>query len=145
MRTAFICFFPVYPTTMGSAEVIRSLFLCWPGNKKIFQISHLNNQKKNNLYSLKIFKESPLQIIKYSFLIYQILNYLKKSKKKIIIIEGPSWIGYSFLSLILIKIFSPSAKVIYHSHSIEFEVRKMMSSNITAQLSKFLKIMYLIK
>ena len=58
MRTAFICFFQYYPTTMGSAEVIRSLFLCWPGNKKIFQISHLNNQKKYNLYSLKIFKEN---------------------------------------------------------------------------------------
>ena len=33
MKTAFICFFPVFPTTMGSAEVIRSLFLCWPGKK----------------------------------------------------------------------------------------------------------------
>ena len=45
MKTAFICFFPVFPTNMGSAEVIRSLFLCWPGKKKIFQISHINNKK----------------------------------------------------------------------------------------------------
>ena len=73
-----------------------------------------------------------LKLLSIPFLIYQILKYLYKVKKKIIIIEGPSWIGYSFLSLILIKIFSPSAKIIYHSHSIEFEVRKMMSSNITA-------------
>ena len=34
MKTAFLCFFPVFPTNMGSAEVIRSLFLCWPGKKK---------------------------------------------------------------------------------------------------------------
>ena len=46
MKTAFICFFPVFPTNMGSAEVIRSLFLCWPGQKKLFQISHLNNNNK---------------------------------------------------------------------------------------------------
>jgi len=59
MKTAFICFFPVYPTNMGSAEVIRSLFLCWPGRKKIFQISHLSKQKNSNLYSLKIIKENP--------------------------------------------------------------------------------------
>ncbi len=140
MKTAFICFFPVFPTNMGSAEVIRSLFLCWPGQKKLFQISHLNSNKRNNLYSIKIFKELPiLKILCIPFLIYKILKYLSKAKKRLIIIEGPSWIGYSFLSLILVKIFSPSTKVIYHSHSIEFEVRKMMSSNFTAYISKILE------
>ena len=59
-----------------------------------------------------------------------------QSKDKLVIIEGPSWIGYSFISLVLIKIFSPETKVIYHSHSIEFEVRKMMSSKFIAFLSK---------
>ena len=54
-------------------------------------------------------------------------------------IEGPSWIGYSFLSLLLIKFFSPNTKVIYHSHSIEFEVRKMMSSRLVSFLSRILE------
>ena len=67
------------------------------------------------------------------------LNYLGKAETKLVIIEGPSWIGYSFISLVLIKIFSPSTKVIYHSHSIEFEVRKMMSSKFMAFLSKKLE------
>ncbi len=141
MKTAFICFFPVFPTNMGSAEVIRSLFLCWPGQKKLFQISHLNNNNnKNNLYSIKIFKEKPiLKILCIPFLIYKILKYLGNSKERLLIIEGPSWIGYSFISLMIIKIFSPSTKVIYHSHSIEFEVRKMMSSNFMAYFSKKLE------
>ena len=140
MKTAFICFFPVFPTNMGSAEVVRSLFLCWPGQKKIFQISHLNSIKKNNIFSLKIFKEDPiLKILSIPIIIYKILKYLGKTKKRLIIIEGPSWIGYSFISLILIKIFSPSTKVIYHSHSIEFEVRKMTSSKFMAFLSKKLE------
>ena len=39
-------------------------------------------------------------------------------------IEGPSWIGYSFLSLLLIKFFSPNTKVIYHSHSIGLKLEK---------------------
>ncbi len=141
MKTAFICFFPVFPTNMGSAEVIRSLFLCWPGQKKLFQISHLNKSNyKNNLFSVKIFKEKPiLKIICIPFLIYKILKYLGKTKKRLLVIEGPSWIGYSFITLVLIKIFSPTTKVIYHSHSIEFEVRKMMSSNIMAFFSKKLE------
>ena len=140
MKTAFICFFPVFPTNMGSAEVIRSLFLCWPGQKKLFQISHLNNNNQHNLYSMKIFKEKPiLKILCIPFLIYKILKYLGNSKKRLLVIEGPSWIGYSFISLIIIKAFSPSTKVIYHSHSIEFEVRKMMSSNFMAYFSKKLE------
>ena len=140
MKTAFICFFPVFPTTMGSAEVIRSLFLCWPGQKKLFQISHLNAKKKNNLLSIKILKEKPiLKILCIPFLIYKTLKYLGKTKKKLIIIEGPSWIGYSFISLIIVKIFSPTTKVIYHSHSIEFEVRKMTSSKLMAFFSKKLE------
>ena len=141
MKTAFICFFPVFPTNMGSAEVIRSLFLCWPGQKKLFQISHLNkNIYKNNLFSIKIFKEKPiLKIICIPFLIYKILKYLGKTKKRLLVIEGPSWIGYSFITLILVKIFSPSTKIIYHSHSIEYEVRKMMSSKFIAFFSKKLE------
>ncbi len=141
MKTAFICFFPVFPTNMGSAEVIRSLFLCWPGQKKLFQISHLNHSNyKNNLFSAKIFKEKPiLKILCIPFLLYKIFKYLGNTKHRLIVIEGPSWIGYSFITLILIRIFSPSTKVIYHSHSIEFEVRKMMSSNIMANFSKKLE------
>ena len=110
MKTAFICFFPVFPTNMGSAEVIRSLFLCWPGKKKIFQISHINNKKNSNLYSLKIFKEnSILKLLAIPILMCQILKYLRKSKKKIIVIEGPSWIGYSFF-------FFNSYKNIFSKH-----------------------------
>lgn len=141
MKTAFLCFFPVFPTNMGSAEVIRSLFLCWPGNKKLFQISHLKNTNKNNKFeSIKILYEKPIfKIIVLPILIFKCLKYLKDSRKKLVIIEGPSWIGYSFISLIALKIFSPKTKIIYHSHSIEYEVRKMMSSKLTAKITKKLE------
>ncbi len=140
MRTAFLCFFPVIPTNMGSAEVIRSLFLCWPGKKKIFQISHLINKKNKDLETTKIIKEKPiLKLLCLPFTIIKILNFFKESKNNIIVIEGPSWIGYSFISIILIKLFSPKTKIIYHSHSIEYEVRKMMSSYFVAFVSKKLE------
>ena len=126
---------------MGSAEVIRSLFLAWPGDKKIFQISHLKINQKKNLKSIFILYEKPiLKLICIPIIIFKILNYLKGSDKKLVVIEGPSWIGYSFLSLILIKLFSPKTKVIYHSHSIEYEVRKMMSSHLIAIFKVIRKI-----
>ncbi len=137
MKTAFLCFFPIFPTNMGSAEVIRSLFLCWPGERKIFQISHLNNKDNYRCKSVKIFNEKPiLKIFVIPIIIFKIMKYLSDNKNKFIVIEGPSWIGYSLMSLILIKLFSPSTKVIYHSHSIEYEVRKMMSNRLVAHISK---------
>ena len=140
MKTAFVCFFPVVPTNMGSAEVVRSLFLCWPGKKKLFQISHLNSENKSNLKSLKIIKEKPLfKIIMIPFLIYSVFKFLKNSENKLVIIEGPSWIGYSFLTLLIIKIFNSKIKIMYHSHSIEYEVRKMTSSKIIVILTKILE------
>ena len=143
MKTAFLCFFPVFPTNMGSAEVIRSLFLCWPGKKKLFQISHLKNVRNDNNYeNINIFYEKPLfKIIVLPILIFKCLKYLKNSKKKLVIIEGPSWIGYSFVTLIALKLLSPKIKIIYHSHSIEYEVRKMLAynfiTNITKRLERF--------
>ena len=49
--------------------------------------------------------------------------------------------GIVFISLIALKILSPKVKIIYHSHSIEYEVRKMVASkfitNITKKLESF--------
>ena len=70
-------------------------------SKKLFQISHLNIIIKI-IFELKILKEKPiLKILCIPYLIYKALKYLGKNDKRLIIIEGPSWIGYSFLSLIL--------------------------------------------
>ncbi len=46
MKTAFVCFFPVIPTNMGSAEVIRSLFISWPGKKKTISNFTSREQKE---------------------------------------------------------------------------------------------------
>lgn len=137
MRTAFICFFPVYPTNMGSAEVIRSLFINWPKEKKLFQISHLNKINIKNVSTLKIiFENSLLKILKIPYLMICVINYLRYSKKKIAIIEGPSWIGYSLFAILILKVLSPSTIIIYHSHSIEYEVRKINSSKIIVFFTK---------
>ena len=79
------------------------------------------------------------KIIVLPILIFKCLKYLKNSKKKLVIIEGPSWIGYSFISLIALKLLSPKIKIIYHSHSIEYEVRKMVAYQFYYQYNKKLE------
>jgi glycosyltransferase involved in cell wall biosynthesis len=139
-KFAIINFFPVVPTNMGSAEVVLSFFSCIKQPKKIFQISHLKKINKKKIKTFFIIKENPfLKIINIPFLILNVIKYLNGAKKQIVIIEGPSWIGYSFLSIILLKIFFNKCLIVYHSHSIEYEIRKENSNFIISYLTKYLE------
>ena len=139
-KTAFITFFPVVPDNMGSSAVVNSRFKSWPYEKKIFQLSHVNKLNNKNLKTIFIKKANPLnKIIYLPKLINEVLKYLTGIKKKIIIIEGASWIFYSFVVLISFKILLPESKIIYISHSIESEIRKKYSNLIIFFLTKFLE------
>ena len=139
-KTAFITFFPVVPDNMGSSAVINSRFNSWPFEKKIFQLSHVKKLNNKNLKTIFIRKEKPLFKIFYlPYLIMQIVKYLKNSNKKVVVIEGASWIFYSFIISISFKIFFSEVKIIYISHSIESEIRKKFSNVFIYFLTKCLE------
>lgn len=139
-KTAFVTFFPIIPNNMGSSTVVNSRFKSWPKSKKIFQISHLKKLNNSHLKTIYISKESPLRkILKLPSLIFEIYSYLRYSKKKILLIEGASWIFYSFSTIFFLKIILPDCKVIYISHSIESEIRKKYSNYFIYLLTKFLE------
>jgi hypothetical protein len=125
-RAAFVSFFSVYPPKFGSAIVSKSFFESWPdSNKKLFQISHIFNKKKNNVFTVKIFKENIfLKFFSVFVLFFHVYYYLRKVRVKILIIEGASWIGYSFIIITLSKIFLNKICIIYKGHSVEYEIRK---------------------
>ena len=139
-KTAFVTFFPVIPDNMGSSAVINSRFKNWPYVGKLFQISHIKEINNNKINTVFIKKESPInKIIKLPELIFKIFQFLKKSKNNLIIIEGASWIFYSFIVLFSFKILLPNSKIIYISHSIESEIRKKYSNKLIYYLTKFLE------
>ena len=139
-KTAFVTFFPINPNNMGSSTVVNSRFKNWPKFKKIFQISHVNKIENSQIKTIFILKETPLRkILKLPKLIFEIYKYLKNSKKKIVLIEGASWIFYSFFTIFLIKIILPNCKVIYISHSIESEIRKKYSNYFIYLITKILE------
>jgi hypothetical protein len=139
-KTAFVTFFPIIPDNMGSSAVINSRFKNWPYVKKLFQISHIKEINNNKINTVFIKKESPInKIIKLPELIFKIFQFLKKSKNNLIIIEGASWIFYSFIVLFSFKILLPNSKIIYISHSIESEIRKKYSNKLIYYLTKFLE------
>jgi len=140
IKSAFITFFPIKPDAMGSSTVVNSRFDNWPYKKKIFQISHLNKINNSKIQTIFIKKENPInKILKLPELIIKIKQYLDKTKNKLIIVEGASWIFYSFVVIFFFKIFLPKTKIIYISHSIESEIRKKYSNKFIYLITIFLE------
>ena len=139
-KTAFITFFPAVPDNMGSSTVVNSRFKSWPSQKKLFQLSHIRKINNKNTKTIFIRKENPLnKILSLPKLICSVFMYLKNSKKKIIIIEGASWIFYSFVVFFSLKLLFLKSKIIYISHSIESEIRKKFSNIFIYFLTKYLE------
>lgn len=139
-RTAFVAFYSVYPSNMGSSEVSSSFFEAWQGQKKIFQISHLKKINNNIIHTQFIRKERPIyKIFRIIPLVIGVKQFLLKNNRTNIIIEGPSWIGYSFIFFIFAKILIPKAFIVYHSHSIEYEIRKKNSNHFISFLTKIME------
>ena len=132
-------FFDVYPVTFGSSIVISSFFESLPfKNKKLYQIS----KEKNKVFNKKIktihqiYDSKFLKLFSVVILIKDIFFDLSSSKtKNLLFIEGASWIGFSFLLVLILKIFKINVKIIYRAHGIEYEIRKKNSNFFISKLS----------
>jgi hypothetical protein len=136
---ALVCFYHASIGGHGAAEVTMSLYDCLPNtNKKLFEI------KKNKFfYFLEKYKfnyfENLYKFFYIFYLIKKIIFFFKKYNKKIIIIEGASWIGYSYILIKVIRLFYPNFKLIYHAHNIEYFLRRKKNSLLISFLTKILE------
>lgn len=136
---ANICFFDAYPPQSGSGVVCWDFFQSIPSNKKrFFQLSTKKNNSNKYIKTINLFKNSPFfKIILLPQLIISIIKFFDQKKNKILIIEGPSWAFYSFFLILFFKIFMKDIKIIYRSHSIEYEIRKRNSYFLISTLTKY--------
>jgi len=125
---ALISFYQASKGGHGAAEVTLSLFESLKLKKKLFEIkknfffNFLDRHGINYFESLyKLFYLIPLYL--------KVRKFFLKFEKKIIIIEGASWIGYSYIFTKIIKLFHKNITIIYHAHNIEYALRKNKKSN----------------
>jgi hypothetical protein len=135
---AVVCFFDAYPPTTGSGTVCYDFFKSIKSKKKLFLQYSEKEIKKKNIKSIKIIKNNFFfKALFLPIIIFFLLNFLRKQKiKKNVIIEGPSWSFYSFFVIFFLKYFT-QARIIYRSHSIEWEIRIKNSNLFIAYLTKF--------
>jgi len=139
-KIAIVCFFEIYPINNGASEVIISLFNCIKNPKKIFYIKSINTN--SILKFLNIISLNNLIHFYKIFSIFKILislkKFFKKSKSATIIVEGASWIGFSFILIYFAKKIIKNLSIVYHSHNIEYDLRKQKGSNfLICKLTEF--------
>ena len=136
-NVALIGFYQIKNAYNGASEVSLSLYDSIAAiTKKIFEIKNPNfffkNEKLVN-YINSIF----LKPIKIIYQIFLVKKFFKNKNKKLIIIEGASWIGYSYFFIKVLKIVMPEAVIIYHAHNIEYEIRKLKHNKLIVVISKY--------
>lgn len=136
-NVALVSFYQVKNSYNGASEVSLSLYnsiACI--DKKLFEIKNpklfFKNQKFINYINSYFLK--PIKII---FQFFLLKKYFKNKKNKIVIVEGASWIGYSFFFIKIFKIIQQDAMIIYHAHNIEYEIRKIKNNKLITLLTKY--------
>lgn len=139
MKNNFVVinFFRVTDPYSGGSEVSFNFFNEIPSNnKKLFQYSD-NKKKYENVESFYIKNSIIQKILNLKKFAEKIFKYCENKKKLIIIIEGASWAGYSFLLYRILKKKLNNAKYIYHSQNIEYLLRKNKGNFIIALITKY--------
>ena len=134
-----ICFYEASIGGHGSAEVSKSLYECLPKkNCRLFEI-----KKRKIFIYLEKYKfnlpENFYKLFYVNIIAIKLAKFIKKYDKKIVIIEGASWIGYTFILLKIIKLFLPEIILIYHSHNIEYDVRKKRNTIFISFITKIIE------
>lgn len=135
---ALVAFYEASAGGHGAAEVTLSLYDSINCKKKKFEIKKYSIFKFFEKINLNIF-ENIFKLIYLVVLSYKIVKYLNQYKKNIVIIEGASWIGYSYFTIKIIKFFKPKTKFIYHAHNIEYYLRRKKNNIFIIFLTKFLE------
>jgi hypothetical protein len=140
MKTAIVTFFDACPPKSGAGVVIYDFFNSWPdSNKCLFQMSTKQFNKKK-IINTKLIKNRPIfKIISLPILVFRVLRYFQNSKKKILVLEGASWIFYSYFVIIFLKLLLPNVFIIYRAHNIEYEIRKKNASFFISLITKYLE------
>ena len=131
-----INFFRVTNPYSGASEISYNFFKSIPSKeKKLIQFSDIRQNIKD-VKTIKINSKID-KIFKIKKLANLTFDYCKDKQNPIIIVEGASWAGYSFLFYHYIKKKLKHAKFIYHSHNIEYLLRKQKSNFFISLLTKY--------
>ncbi len=140
MRVVFICFYEAYPPASGAASVTFNVTKYASGDRILIQLGTKDRREFTRdgvtVITLAGASDSKFQKIKGLFArIERIVDQLRNISPDVVVLEGASWVMYHLLLLRKIRRSFPHARIIYHSHNVEYYLRKEKHGKIITGLT----------
>lgn len=142
MKTVFVAFYEAYPPDSGAAVVSYSVARFMPGECLLIQIASHRNRKKLDsgltVESLAIPADSPFEKAMYTpARVRAITRAVSRFGGESVVLEGASWAMYHLLLLYSLRRHLPDIKIFYHSHNVEYDLRRSKNGWFIASLTKW--------
>jgi glycosyltransferase involved in cell wall biosynthesis len=140
MKIVFICFYEAYPPTSGAASVTYNVVKYSQGERILIQLGREARRERTDdgvtVITLHGASENKFQKIKGLLgRIKRIAGIIESMSPDVIVLEGASWVMYHWLLLRQIRRLKYAPKVIYHSHNVEYYLRKEKHGKIVTGLT----------
>ncbi|MBN1975110.1 MAG: glycosyltransferase family 4 protein [Sedimentisphaerales bacterium] len=141
-QTVFITFFPAYPPRAGAASVSYNFCKYSTGSRWLIQISDKDRVDKldDEMTVISIAAKNKTKCQKISGLfnrIKKIADKVKEINPDTIYFEGASWVLYFVLLYRKLRKNGIKSKIIYHSHNVEYVLRKQKHGFIVTAITKW--------
>jgi len=142
MRTVIISFYEAYPPICGAAVVTYNLAKYFPGETFLIQVGQKTERIKleDNLTLISMGMDLNTRLKKAISLFSnykKIMGHVESINPQFIILEGASWALYYWLLFKRLKKSTCKARIIYHTHNIEYLLRRQNNSRFVAALTKW--------
>lgn len=142
MKLVFVSFYETYPPASGAASVSWNVAKHCDGERTFIQIGHRNGgirvQDDVNIITLQGFDEKRIKkVLRIPSWIVQIVGHIKRTEPDIIVLEGASWVLYHWLLIKTIRLLVKPVKLIYHSHNVEYILRKDKHNRFIVKITRW--------
>lgn len=142
MKIVFISFYEAFPPVSGAASVSWNLAKHVKGEKTLIQISDrdggIRTQDDVSIITLTGFVENRFKkVLRVTIWIFQIIGHINRIEPDIVVLEGASWVLYHWLLIKAIRLFAKHVKLIYHSHNVEYILRKEKHTRLITEITRW--------
>lgn len=142
MQAAVCCFYEAFPPASGAANVSYDFARFLPGQRILIQAGAQDRRVITadgiEIVSLAGAAESRREkLVRLPGLLSRMLAEIERSSPDLVILEGASWALYHLLLVRRLRHNIPQAKIIYHSHNVEYLLRLRRNRRAIAALTRW--------
>ncbi|MDD8015708.1 MAG: glycosyltransferase family 4 protein [Acidobacteriota bacterium] len=142
MKTLVLSLYESYPPVCGAAMVTYNIAKYLKGKTFLLQLTtragDLGDPESFSLVNVKIrFDHGLGKVINVFAKFPGILARIKKINPEVLILEGAAWVFYYALLLRAARLMKIRARIVYHSHNVEYLLRKQKNGPLVSLVTKW--------